>query len=157
MHRRRVLQAIGGAGIAAMSGFVGTLNQVVGGGWSPGVEGENPTIAPGGESTIRVEATDIGGFQFKLPDPEGINFKISLDDSTVAPSPDSGNDSLLDGDIFCWNVLPDERPEFPGSMHIREIVLEDRSVLLLGVAVDGTPRVRKRVVANLLIEWMALR
>lgn len=94
MNRRKVLQGAGGAGIAAMSGCLGTLNQITGDGWSPRVEGENPTIAPGEESTLTVEATDIGGFQFILPESEGINFKTSLDDTTVSPMPDSGNDSL---------------------------------------------------------------
>lgn len=94
MNRRTVLQAIGGAGVAAMSGCLGTLHQVVGGGWSPGVEGENPPIAPGEDATLTVDATDIGGFQFILPDPAGIDFKTSLEDTTVSPAPDSGNDSI---------------------------------------------------------------
>ncbi len=94
MNRRKVLQAVGGAGIAAMSGCLGTLNHVTSGGWSPQVESEGPTVAPGAESTLTVEATDIGGFQFILPKSEGIDFKTSLDDTMVSPTPDSGNDSL---------------------------------------------------------------
>ncbi|TKX83631.1 hypothetical protein EXE43_23250 [Halorubrum sp. SS5] len=62
------------------------------GGWDPTITADEVTVSPGGEATLAVRATDVGGFTFRPP-PEGIRIETSAPEADIVPSPDSGADS----------------------------------------------------------------
>jgi hypothetical protein len=88
MSRRRFVAGLLSAGAAALAGCAGDRD----GEWDPTIDGEEPTIPRGGETTVTVEATDAGGFSFRPP-PGGITLGLSASEREVTPSPDSGADS----------------------------------------------------------------
>lgn len=95
MRRRRFLASgvtallVGGAGHAGpfagddpASGDDSTPED----GWSPGVRGPDPELAPGTETTLSVEATDVAGVFFSaVPDPVDLDFGAA----DLDPSPAS--------------------------------------------------------------------
>ncbi|MFC4543452.1 hypothetical protein ACFO5R_16090 [Halosolutus amylolyticus] len=87
MPSRRALLVGGFAGLAAVStsllrGFVG----------SPGVDGAEPELAPGEETTITVTAHNVGSLILSLPHSRE-RVRIDVNDASVSPSPTSQEDS----------------------------------------------------------------
>lgn len=88
MERRGFVLSTLPVGTVALAGCSSSQEEE----WSPTIEGNILTLSPGEESTIIVEASDVGGFSFQPP-PEGITIGTSRSERDVSPSPDSGGDS----------------------------------------------------------------
>jgi hypothetical protein len=86
MERRSFVSGLLTVGTALSAGCAGL------GEWNPTIDGTELTLSPGEESTLTIQATDIGGFPFQ-PEPEGATIGTDLSEIDVTPPPDSGNDS----------------------------------------------------------------
>ena len=104
MKRRKFSSALLTVGTVAVAGCIGD------GEWSPTIDGGELRLSPGEESTITVEATDIGGFSFQ-PEPEGVTIETDLSEINVTPPPDSGGDS--DPPQWYWSSRTDVTVEAP--------------------------------------------
>ena len=110
MNRRSLITSFVSAGVITLAGCSSRRGSSQEGKWNPTIKGNLLDLSPGEESTITVQATDVGGFSFHLP-PEGIDIGTSRSERDVSPSPDSGADSAPPQ--WFWSSRTDVTVEVP--------------------------------------------
>ena len=95
MNRRRFLQGL----VAPLSvGTVGCLGSSEESAdctdeWSPDVTADEPTLAPGDETTVRVEVTNVVGLHFEQVLLHDDAIDVNVMNASVSPAPDRSMDS----------------------------------------------------------------
>lgn len=93
MNRRRYLAgcllplATGLTGCQAITGSEANCTDD----WTPGIDGDEPTIAPGDETTVSIDVSNTTGLYLGRPSSDTLEFDIA--EASVVPSPDQAADS----------------------------------------------------------------
>lgn len=61
--------------------------------WTPSVEADEPTLSPGDETTIQIEAKNVSGFYLTEVPPDEADLEIDVARASVSPTPDQTADS----------------------------------------------------------------
>lgn len=95
MNRRRFLQGIVGPLSVGTAGCLGSSEESADctDKWSPDVTADEPTLAPGDETTIRVEVTNVVGLYFAQVPLHDDALDVDVASASVSPSPDETADS----------------------------------------------------------------
>jgi len=115
MNRRQLL-ASGGTGMTL--GLVGCIDSVYGlaGGtnWSPTVDGSEPTVTPGDEATLTVQAMEVAALQIIESDGDALTIEKNISDAEVSPIPYTQLDS--DPPYWLWESRTSVEAAFPLSV-----------------------------------------
>jgi len=147
--RRRCLAALSGLA-AATAGCLSPDGPDCSDPWSPGIEGEEPTLAPGGSTTVEVVIERATGVSLGVPSVDGEHVLVDVAGATIIPSPDGQADSYPP--IWFWDactgvtvrvpveVAPDAEPgEYAYSVRAMRSHDGDREEATREFAVTVTP------------------
>jgi len=88
MRRRRALAALPAPALAATAGCLDALGAAAGASGDPAVDGPEPTLAPGAETTLTVEATAVDELRVTAycASDDAVTFDVNAADLTPGPS-----------------------------------------------------------------------
>lgn len=69
-------------------------------GWSPRIEAEEPTLAPGEGTTVHITATDVSGVTLRERGPSLTSFGLEFNNASLSPGPAYGSEGYPPGDAW---------------------------------------------------------
>lgn len=87
MRRRRALAALAASSLGATAGCLDALGAVAGAGGDPAIDGATPTLAPGDERTLVVDASAVDELQFTAHCDRDDAVTLDVGAADLAPGP----------------------------------------------------------------------
>lgn len=79
----------------------GTVQAGCSGEWSPSIEAEEPTLAPGDNTTLRIAITNVTGVNLWESNPGPSSVGMKFNSASLSPGPDFGSDGYPPG--YGWD------------------------------------------------------
>lgn len=79
--------------------------------WSPSIEAEEPTLAPGETTSLQISVTNVTGVNLREFDPNPSTVGLEYNNATLTPGPDYGSDSYPPG--YGWDACTDVEISIP--------------------------------------------
>jgi len=111
MRRRRTLAALPSTALAATAGCLDALGAVAGASGDPALDAPNPTLAPGDERTLVVEASAVDELEFTAYCYRNDDVTLDVHEADLAPRPRYVQESYPP--IWHWDYPVNATVELP--------------------------------------------